>query len=248
MKSLHQCDEKNVEKVGHCVGDDNDAAGKASLLKRLREIGHQNVKFRRHDEHTRDSNAVALAEIRQHLLAEIRMNFNLIDGWRDGRSLHQIHQKGARMVRHANRLGQAGSGNTLHARPRVAHGRLGEFELARRWIRPTSGVARGRSDIFQRDREVNEVQIEVIEVEVGERLLATLDDALSLVVSAPQLARNENFGTAQSGRLKAAANALANLDLVAIIGRAVEVAVAVRQSEFNRAPNNAGLGFLRAQE
>ena len=90
------------------------------------------------------------------------------------------------MVGHANRLGQAGGGHALHARPRVAHGRLGEFELSRLWIGPPGGVARGRSDIFQRDREVNEVQIEVIEVEVGERLLATLDDALSLVVGAPQ--------------------------------------------------------------
>jgi hypothetical protein len=94
---------------------------------------------------------------------------------------------------------------------------------------------------------VHQVQIEVIEVEVGERLLATLDDALSLVVSAPKFAGHENLITAQSGRLEAAANALANLDLVSIVGSAVEVAVSVRQSEFNRAPDNAGLGFLSAQ-
>jgi hypothetical protein len=55
------------------------------------------------------------------------------------------------------------------------------------------------------------IEVKVVESEVGQRALATLEHALRLVIRVPQLGGHEDLIAAKTGRLQAAANALADL-------------------------------------
>jgi hypothetical protein len=91
---------------------------------------------------------------------------------------------------------------------------------------PSGRVAMFEGDISQRDREVDQVQIQIIELQILESPLAGPSHVLLAMVSIPEFTRHPEFVPPADTFSKDLTETLAHLNLVAVVRSAVEVSVA----------------------
>lgn len=140
----------------------------------------------------------------------------LVDSGRDLGCGEDLLEGLLREVRHADSLYLAFPNQRLHAFPGVGHLPVG-VDVPRAIC--LQGDDRGTIR-DEADGPVDEVQIEVVGAELGQRQVQRLLDAV--VVRAPELAGDEHLGAGDARGLDAAAD----LVLVAVHPRAVDVPVA----------------------
>lgn len=104
----------------------------------------------------------------------------------------------------------------LHRRPSLLDSGIAELDLAvlgvPAWRVPDRGV-----DVFQRDGEVHNVKIEVVDTPVSELLAADRLDAVTVVEAVPELRDNEELLALYEAFFYGACNALPGFDFVAVV-------------------------------
>jgi len=91
------------------------------------------------------------------------------------------------------------------------------LDLALAVDEPARWVAHLGVDVLERDGEVDDVQVEVVDAPVGQLLLADGLDLLALVECLPQLADDEEVFALYEAVLDGAGYTLAALDFVAVV-------------------------------
>ena len=84
-------------------------------------------------------------------------------------------------------------------------------------VREARRVANRRVDVFQRDGEVDNVEIEIVDPPVLQLLLADGRHAVLVVEGIPELGHEEQVGALDDALFDGAGYALAGLDFVAVI-------------------------------
>ena len=127
-----------------------------------------------------------------------------------------VQHKGAVVVADADAAREPLADQRLHRVPRrfergrgARHAAL--FVVPARWI-PDRGV-----DVLERDGEVHDVEVEVVDAPVRELLLADGPDAFRVVEGVPELRDEEEIFSFHEAVFNSAGNSLAGFDFVAII-------------------------------
>ena len=137
-----------------------------------------------------DGDALVLRELDEAFLAEVRVVFDLQGGGLDGGVAQEIHDQLPVEVADPDALGQAFLREGFHGRPGLLDGGgAGDDVLA--VVGEAGGVADRRVDVFERDGEVDDVQVEVVDAPVAELLLADGLDAVAVVERIPELGDEE---------------------------------------------------------
>ena len=119
---------------------------------------------------------VLLAAEAQEILGQVGVGLDLQHGGRDARVVHQVAKERDGVVADADLPHELARDERLHRVPgllerhvRLAH----DGRVALRIVHPLGRVARLERHVGERDREVHEVEIEVVETEVLERALSS---------------------------------------------------------------------------
>ncbi len=157
-------------------------------------------------------------------LLQVRVNLDLEDGGLNPGVAHDISDPLAVEVRQADVLHKPRIVQGLHGLPGLLdrdvdqlHLRVGRVGV----VEPLGRVPLLEGDELQRDRKVDQVIVEVIEAEVGQRPLAGSLDMLGLVEGVPQLARHPEVLAFDDPSINGPLDALSNLFLVAIVGSTI---------------------------
>lgn len=180
------------------------------LVVQLQEAQRAEGRVRRH------SDALLLHVLDQRLLGQVRVVLDLQGRRANARVPQQVHDQLGAEVADADAARQLLVNQGLHGLPRLLDRRVAELDLIL-GARPARRVFLGRVDVFQRDREVNEIQVKVIDAPVGQLLPGDRLDLVGLVERVPQLGHNEEVLTLHNAFLDGASDALAGLNLVAIV-------------------------------
>ncbi|EPE03565.1 hypothetical protein F503_06738 [Ophiostoma piceae UAMH 11346] len=175
-----------------------------------------------------DDDAVALAPREQRGLLQERVRLDLVDCRLD---LDARRQQGLelvlREVGHADGPHLAGAHKALHDLPGVGQGDVVvQVDLARRGVLGEQVVI---AVVAKGDGPVDEIEVEVVGLEVGERGVELARGIGGAVVRVPELAGDEDLVARDAGRLDAGADFL----LVLVDGGAVEVLVAVAEGDLD---------------
>lgn len=117
----------------------------------------------------------------------------------------------------------------FHRLPRMLYGHsFGlHFRIRGRWVvNPLRWIPNIDGNISQRYREVNQVEIEIVQFEIAQRFAYGLFDMLRLVKGIPQLARNPKLRASHETLRNSSRNALADRCFVSVVACAVEVTIA----------------------
>lgn len=82
---------------------------------------------------------------------------------------------------------------------------------------PAGRVADAGVDVLQSDGEVDDVQVEVVNAQVGQLLAGNGLDLIAVVEAVPQLGDEEEILASDQTILDGAGDTLADLDLVAVV-------------------------------
>ena len=160
--------------------------------KRFLRPGHAEGDIRRGSQRREGGHGDPLfpAEAEKLLLGEERVELHLEDGRRDPRSGEEIAEERSRAVANADAAHDSGPDEFLHRPPGLRqrdidhlHSRLG----CRRVVDPARGIADVEGDESLGDREMDEVEIEVVEAEVDKRPLRGRADMPWVVEGVPKL-------------------------------------------------------------
>ncbi|KAK5630560.1 hypothetical protein RRF57_006275 [Xylaria bambusicola] len=108
-------------------------------------------------------------KVQQLLLYEIRMVLNLEGRRRDPRVSQHVIDQLRLEVGNTDRPRQLLVHERLHRRPRHVHGRVATHYLGLAVVMPAWGIPHRRVDVLECAREVDEVQVEVVEAPVRQR-------------------------------------------------------------------------------
>jgi len=165
----------------------------------------------------------AIAE--EVFLAKIRVHFDLKNGRLDARVGKDLAEHGGAEIGDSDSFGEAGIDEFFHGAPGVGVGNLnGAHGIGSGG--PTGRIHRVEGDEFEGDGEVDEVEVELREAEVGEGPFAGGADVLGFVVGVPELACDPEVVAGAKSGLKGAGDAFADKFFIAVVGSAVEMAVA----------------------
>ena len=171
-----------------------------------------------------DGDAATLAEVQQTLLHEVRVVFDL------QRLRHvfgvtlDVQHESTVVIADADGLDQAGVVERFHGVVRLFERGFaqGEFVV---FVEETGGVPHRRVDVFQRDGEVDDVQIEVIDAPIRELFLADGTHALFVVERVPELGDEEQLFALHEAVGDGSLYSFAGFFLVAVVASTVEQAV-----------------------
>lgn len=164
-----------------------------------------------------DGDALGLAEVQQLLLDEVGVVLDLEGRGRDaGVPQHVVDELGLE-VGDADGPRETLVDDRLHGRPGDVHGRVAADDLGLAVVVPAGGVPDRRVDVFQGPREVDQVQVEVLEAPVREGPPDRGLDLVAVLEDGPQLRRDEELVARHEAVLDGAGDALAAFLLVAVI-------------------------------
>jgi hypothetical protein len=163
-------------------------------------------------------NALALHILHQPLLLQIRMVLDLQRRRADARMPQQVDDQLDAEVADAYAARQLLVNQRLHGLPRLLDGGVAELDVAG-GVGPAGRVALGRVDVFQRDGEVDEEQVEVVESQIGQLLARRELDLVAVVERVPQLGDHEQLLTRDEPVFDGARKALADFLFVAVVCR-----------------------------
>ena len=101
----------------------------------------------------------------------------------------QIQDQATLEIRNPNRLRQALANQPLHRLPRLLDRSIAQLDFAISVV-PARRVRDRGIDVFQRDGEVHDVQVEVVDAPVRELLLANRLDSFLVVERVPEESHN----------------------------------------------------------
>lgn len=164
-----------------------------------------------------DGDALGPAEVQQLLLDEVGVVLDLEGGGRDaGVPQHVVDELGLE-VGDADGPREALVDDRLHGRPGDVHGRVAADDLGLAVVVPAGGVPDRRVDVLQGPREVDQVQVEVVEAPVREGPPDRGLDLVAVLEDGPQLRRDEELVARHQAVLNGAGDALAAILLVTVI-------------------------------
>ena len=133
----------------------------------------------------------------------------------------------AGVIAHANLTGQPGIHQLLHAAPCRVQGNwcANETGVAGRIMHPFGRIAGCDRHIFQRDREVDQIEVEIVQAQIAQRFARAFLDMIWRMERVPKFGRDPQIIAGYQSIGNRASDALANFGLVAIVRRAIEVAI-----------------------
>lgn len=137
-------------------------------------------------------------------------------GRTNARIPQQIHDQLRREVTDTNAAGKLLVHERLHRCPGLLDRGVAELQFVLLGL-PARRVADRRVDVFQRDGEVHNVQVEVVDAPVSELLAANGLDAVAIVEAVPELGDDEELFALDETVFNGAGDALAGFDFVAIV-------------------------------
>jgi len=166
-----------------------------------------------------------LAELEERLLSEVWVVLDL-ESLRNLLCVaEQVEEKSTVVVANAEGLDETLLVQSLHGVVCLLKGGVAEFDLVV-LVEESRRVTNRGVDVLDRNREVNDVKVKVVDTPVSELLLADGRNAVLVVEGVPQLGDNEEILTLDKTFVDCALNTLAGLDLVAVVAGAVKETVA----------------------
>mmetsp|Transcript_10995 Transcript_10995/g.23987 ORF Transcript_10995/g.23987 Transcript_10995/m.23987 type:complete len:203 (-) Transcript_10995:201-809(-) len=175
-----------------------------------------------------DDDAVLVAHAHELRLLVVRVQLDLHHCGRDGGVREYVPQQRGAHVAHPDVSREPARDQHLHRLPRLLEGDERKLDGGHRrvWVvDPLGRVALLEVDVPLREREVHEVEVDVVEAEVGERAAARGLNVLRRVVCVPELGGDKKILTTDEAFAHRTPDALANLGLVGVVGGTIEVAV-----------------------
>ena len=141
---------------------------------------------------------------------------DLKSGWLDLAIPEKIHDQGSVEIADSNALGETLLGQALHCGPCLLNSGVTWHDLLA-IIGEARGISFGRVDVFQRNGEVDDIQVKVIDTPITKLFLADRFHAVSIVEGIPELGYDKELFALDNPFLDGASYTLARLDLVTII-------------------------------
>ncbi len=176
-----------------------------------------------------DVDPIPLGAADQLFLCEIRVALDLEHRRSDPRIAHQIMNQAGRVVAHADPLHEASIDQRFHRRPCLmqrhacfVHARLGSVRVEQ----PFRRISLLYRHEFQRDGEVDQIEIELLQLQVFERLAARQFDMFGRVERVPEFRGDPQLLARHQPFADRARQPFAGLHFVGVVGGAVEMAIA----------------------
>jgi hypothetical protein len=164
-----------------------------------------------------NGNVVLLGQLEQVGLDVVWVVLDLERRRLDSGVCEHVKQQSAGVVGDTDALCQTLLLDSLHCLPCALEAGVAVLDLALTVVEPTRGVPCLGRDVLERNREVDDPEIEVVNAPVSQLLPG---DGLNLVVVVerlPKLGDNEKVLALHDALLDGAGNTLAGLDLVAVV-------------------------------
>lgn len=145
------------------------------------------------------------------------MVLDLEGRWADCGVAEEIEDERALEVGDTDGFREAFLGDRLHGCPGLLDAGVAELHVVLSVVSPSGWVAHGGVDVFKRDGEVHDVEVEVLEAPIGELLARDGLDLWAVVEGVPELGDDEEIFTLYQAVLDGAGDALAGLFLVAVV-------------------------------
>jgi len=166
------------------------------------------------------SNTLSLGEADELSLLVVGVKLDLEGGRADLGVLEQVVDSLSLEVGDTNGLGETLLNEVLHTLPGLLVGGLAPADLgAGIIVVPARGVADRGVDVLEGDGEVDEEEIEVVDLPVGELLAGDGLDVLLVVVCLPELGDDEEVLSLHDALLDGTGNTLTTGLLVAVVCR-----------------------------
>jgi len=196
----------------------------------FRRVGHtdREIGLRAERRECGEGDVLLLAHAEELRLDEERVRFHLMHRRPGCHSIEEITEETRIEVTDPNMLRQTRAIQFLHGRPRFVECDPLEFDSRVGAIgieEPTWRVALLNRDVFLRDVEMDEIEIDLIESEVLECFFDRGSDVFFRVVSIPKFGGDPQILSSAQAVVDRLANALTDLDFVAVVAREVEVSV-----------------------
>ena len=150
-------------------------------------------------------------------------------------------------VADANVLGESLALESLHSLVRLLVSARGVennlwFAAIQSWIEaePLGRVLLLDGDELEGDREMNQVQVNVVKTKISQSLLAGHLDVLRAMESVPKFGHDEEVLSANNALVNGLADSLAHFDLVTVVACTIEQSV----SKFNSVVDDVGANIL----
>lgn len=186
--------------------------------RRIHRILHAQLKETQRSKRTirRNGQPLLLGILDQPGLREVGVMLDLQRGRTNARIPQQIHDQLCRKVTNTDAASELLVHERLHRRPGLLDRGVAELQLI--VLRhPARRVADRRVDVFQRDGEVHDVQVEVVDAPVGELLAADGFYAVAVVEAVPELGDNEELFTLDETIFDGPRDALAGFNFVSVV-------------------------------
>lgn len=173
----------------------------------------------------RDGDAALLAQLEQRLLRKVGVVLDL-QGLREVFGVaEEVEEERAVVVADADGFDQAGGVELFHGVVGFLERGVAELDFLA-FVEEAGRVAYGGIHVLETDWEVDYVEVKIVDAPIGELFLADGRHVLFVVEGVPQLGYDEEVLTLHDSLVNGALDALAGLDLVAVVGSTVEQAVA----------------------
>lgn len=164
-----------------------------------------------------DSNALSLSKLNKLILLEVGVQLNLKSSRADLGILEHVIDSLGLEVGDSNAAGELLLNELLHGAPGLLVGSLAPSDLLLAVVVPAGRVADAGVDVLEGDGEVDEEEVEVVDLPVGELLAADGLDVLLVVEGLPELGDDEELFALYEAVLDGAGDALAALLLVSVV-------------------------------
>lgn len=164
-----------------------------------------------------DGDALSLSQVDEVGLLEVRVVLDLERSRADLGILQSVIHGLRLVVGDADAARQLLLDQLLHGSPGLLEGGLAPPDLLLAVVEPSGRVADAGVDVLERSREVDEEEVKVVDLPVGELLAGDGLHLVLVVEGLPQLGDDEELLTLHEAVLDGAGNALTGLLFVAII-------------------------------
>mmetsp|Transcript_11052 Transcript_11052/g.31744 ORF Transcript_11052/g.31744 Transcript_11052/m.31744 type:complete len:510 (+) Transcript_11052:260-1789(+) len=173
----------------------------------------------------RDPHPGLLSKSHEFGLAVLRMQLDLQRRWADATRAQDLAQELRGKVAHADIASDLpGIHQTFHRLPGGAHVVGNEHHLAVH-VGPFRRVLLLDGNVLHGNREMDEVLVDVIELQILERFLQCQRHMVRVVIRVPQFGRDEQILPRHDAILYRTCDALSHLHLVAVVAGAVQTTV-----------------------
>lgn len=161
--------------------------------------------------------ALVLGQLDELDLLQVGVQLDLEGGRADLGVLEGVVEGLGLVVGDADAAGEALLDEALHGAPGLLVGGLGPPDLLVAVVVPAGGVADAGVDVLEGDGEVDEEEVEVVDLPVGELPAGDGLDPVDVVEGLPQLGDDEELLALHQAVLDGAGDALAALLLIAVV-------------------------------